>query len=219
MVNTPGLAARRTKSRLTQALPRIVEYAVHLLMCPAVPSSPVSFRKEMSLITTVSEVCGMELVASGLRQGFTFSTTVICRYFWLRFVPATKGRLMRVELSFPPGMICASGGYMNRKPYVMLVKVSQSPGTAGVGVALIVGGGESTVGVAVTPSGVMLGVGELLGSAGVNVGVGDEGGREGVRDGGSVGPETTISTNHGSFASGPIPKFTPLAFMNIQYPR
>ena len=104
-MNTPGLTARKTKSRLTQALPRMVEYAVHLLMCPAVPSSPVSFRNVMPLITIVSEVCGIELLASGLRQGFAFSTTVICRYFSLRFVPGTNGKLMRMELSVPPATI------------------------------------------------------------------------------------------------------------------
>jgi len=161
------LAARRTKSRLTQAIPLTVEYAVHLLMCPAVPSSPVSFRNVMPLITTVSEVWGMELVASGLRQGFAFSTTVICRYFSLRFVPGTKGKLMRVELSVPPATICEPGGYKNRKPYVLLVNTSHPAGIVGVAVQ---------VGVAVGPLGVTLGVGELPGSPGVNVGVGEEGG-------------------------------------------
>ena len=74
---------------------------------------------------------------------------------------------------------------------------------------------------AVGPPGVTLGVGvgELTGPPGVLVGVGEEGRGVGVSEGGRVGPETTISTNHGSFASGQIPKFVPLAFMNIQYPR
>jgi hypothetical protein len=114
-----------------------------------------------------------------------------------------------VELSVPPATICEPGGYKNRKPYVLLVNTSHPAGIVGVAVQ---------VGVAVGPLGVTLGVGELPGSPGVNVGVGEEGGRVGVSEGGRVGPETTISTNHGSFASGPIPKFVPLAFMNIQYP-
>ena len=105
----------------------------------------------------------MELVASGLRQGFAFSTTVTCRYFSLRFVPGTNGKLIRVELSVPPGMICPCGGYRNWKRYVLLVKTSHSP-TGIVGVAV-------QVGVAVDPPGVRLGVGELPVSTGVAVGV------------------------------------------------
>src|SRR5215216_791149 len=90
----------------------------------------------------------MELVASGLRQGLTFSTTLICRYFSLRFVPGTNGRFMRVELSVPPATICPSFGYLNWKAYVEFVKVSQSPGIDGA-VAVKVGIG---------PAGVMEGV-------------------------------------------------------------
>src|SRR5688500_9471818 len=126
-------------------------------MCPAVPSSPVSFRKVIPLITTVSDVCGMELLANGLRQGFAFSTTVICRYFWLRFVPGTNGKSIRVELSVPPARICPSFGYLNWKRYVEFVKVSQSPGI----------GGEVGVKVDVGPAG----VGEIVGVIGAGDGV------------------------------------------------
>ena len=94
------------------------------------------------------------------------------------------------------------------------VKVSQSPGMTG-GVAVRIG----VVPVGVIVAGDSVGVGEWPGSPGVKVGVGDKGGNVGVSEGGSVGPDTVISTNHGSFPFGPIPKFVPLEFRNIQNPR
>lgn len=66
-----------------------------------------------------------------------------------------------------------------------LVKVSQSSGMMGVAVSDAGGGKfDVEVGVAVDASVVMVGVGE----GGIGVG---------VREGGSVGPDTTISTNQG----------------------
>ena len=86
------MAARRTKSRLTQAIPCEVVYATHLLICPAVASWPVCLRKEMPLMTTVAEVSSIDSVASGLWQGLAFSATIICKYFVPKLVPGAKGR-------------------------------------------------------------------------------------------------------------------------------
>ena len=86
------MAARKTKSRLTQTLSREVEYAVHLLICPAVASWPVCLRNEIPLITTVSDVSSPDSVANGLWQGLAFSATIICKYFVPKLVPGAKGR-------------------------------------------------------------------------------------------------------------------------------
>ena len=67
------------------------------------------------------------------------------------------------------------------------VKVSQSPGMMGVAVAVSeAGGGKFEVGVDVA-----------VGKSEVIVGVGEDGGGVGVSEGGSVGPDTLISTNQG----------------------
>src|SRR5512145_2170227 len=72
---------------------------------------------------------------------------------------------MMVSVSVPPASIWLSGGYLNWKPKVEFVKVSQSPGM-GIGLAVIVGvGGVSGVDVKVGDGGGSAGVG-------VNVGVG-----------------------------------------------
>lgn len=73
---------------------------------------------------------------------------------------------------------------MNSKPYLELVKVSQSFVTD-VGVAVNID----------PPPGVDVSV--AVGTPDVMVGVGDEGTSVGVSEGGSVGPDTLISTNHG----------------------
>ena len=76
---------------------------------------------------------------------------------------------------------------MNSKPYMRLVKVSQSSGMMGVAVGVAdTGGGKFEVGVDVT-----------VGTSDVIVGVGEDGSGVGVSEGGSVGPDTLISTNQG----------------------
>ena len=138
----------------------------------------------MPLSVTVSEDWTNEEAATGLRQGLAFSTTSTCRYFSPRFVPGAKGRLMRAKLSVLPSAITPCGGYLNSKPYLELVKVSQSF-VMDVGVAVNID----------PPPGVDVSV--AVGTPDVMVGVGDDGAGVDVGEGGSVGPDTLISTNQG----------------------
>lgn len=94
---------------------------------------------------------------------------------------------MRAKVSDPPSAMTPCGGYLNSKAYTELVKVSQSTGMMGVAVCEAGGGGGN--------SGVDVSV--AVGTSGVMVGVGDEGTSVGVSEGGSVGPDTLISTNQG----------------------
>lgn len=134
----------------------------------------------------------MELVPNGLRQGLTFSATMISRNFSLRFVPAAKGKSIRAKLSVVPSTICPSFGYWNWKPYLAFVNVSQSL-TVAVGVDVTTG-----------PPGVLLGVGVLVGPLGVGVGVSVFGAGEGVKVGVleagvvvAVGDPTGVGVNVG----------------------
>src|SRR6266508_4352206 len=78
---------------------------------------------------------------------------------------------MMVWVSVPPVSIQLSGGYLNWKPKVEFVKVSQSLVTE-VGVAVTAGVAPNGVGVGVSPgnSGVEEGTGDTTGG-GVGVGV------------------------------------------------